>query len=70
MLVVDRFEGGFAIIEKDGRDFIKVSKELLSDGIKEGDYLFEKDGKYFLDKEQTELLRMEISKLKNSLWEK
>jgi len=70
MLVVDRFEGDFAIVEKDGRDFIKVSRELLSDEIKEGDCLFEKDGKYFLDKEQTELLRMEISKLKNSLWEK
>ncbi len=70
MLVVDRFEGDFAVVEKDGGDFVKISKGLLASEIKEGDCIFEKDGRYFLDKEKTKLLRMEISKLKNDLWEK
>ncbi|MGB9887926.1 MAG: DUF3006 domain-containing protein [Moorellales bacterium] len=38
MLVLDRFEGGFAVIEHDGRTF-NLPRELLPADAKEGDVL-------------------------------
>ncbi|NLK70660.1 MAG: DUF3006 domain-containing protein [Clostridiales bacterium] len=68
MLVIDRFEGDYAIVE-DGNKHIKLEKKNLPPDAKESDVLIFVDGKYIIDKEQTQKNKEEIIKLQNSLWE-
>lgn len=68
MLIVDRIEDGFAVIETDnGR--IEVSRSSLADGVKEGDVVLFENGVYRKDVEATEKRKQEIIRLQNSLWE-
>ena len=38
-VVIDRFEGDFAVCEKDDRTMFNISKDRLPNGAKEGDVL-------------------------------
>ena len=67
MLILDRFEENFAVIEN-GDEMISVSRELVSVDAREGDVLTEMDGRYFPDKEETQKRRERITRLQNSLW--
>ncbi len=67
MLILDRFEENFAVIEN-GDEMISVSRELVSADAREGDVLTEMDGRYFPDKEETQKRRERITRLQNSLW--
>lgn len=68
MLVLDRFEGEFAVIEDNG--VIKnIPRELLAEDIKEGSVIVKKGEKYILDKENSAARRKKISELQNSLFE-
>ena len=49
--IVDRFEGEYAVLEKEDGTTIDVLKELVS-GV-EGDVVVLKDGEYHADEEQT-----------------
>lgn len=66
MIVVDRFEGDYAVLETDS-GMIDVEKSRLADDIGEGDVLFEKDGFYFKDSEATDSRRQEILKMMKKL---
>ena len=50
--IVDRFEEGFAVLEKESGESFDVKMELLPD-IKEGDVVVLKNGEFFFDKEAT-----------------
>jgi len=68
MLVVDRFEDGYAIIEN-GDEYFKIKKRQLPEAAKEGSILKVSDKGYEIDIEATEMRRKEILKLQDSLWE-
>ena len=68
MIILDRFEGEFAVIEEDG--VIKnIPKALVDKEATEGSVLIKKDNKYFLDKKNTAARREKIVGLQDSLFE-
>lgn len=69
MLVIDRFEGEFAVCEDESGSMVNIPISRVPGGAKEGSVLTEKDGMFLLDTAATELRRKEISRLQNSLWE-
>lgn len=68
MLIIDRFEGNYAILEDDNKHY-EIKKTELPDDCKEGDVITTKDGLYIIDVEQTNLRRQAIINLQRGLWE-
>ncbi len=62
MLIIDRFEEMYAVVEDDENDgrMINISKELLDTDCAEGDVIVQRDGRYYPDKEKTAQRREEI----------
>lgn len=56
MMIIDRFEGGIAVIETDS-GIMNISKNELPDGAKEGDIIEFTDGLYVIDEEETKKRR-------------
>ncbi len=71
MLVIDRFEGEYAVVEDTGTDrMINIRREFIDDGAKEGDVLALYDTFYMVDKAETEKRRSEISELQRNIFDK
>lgn len=68
MLVLDRFEGNFAVVEDNGI-FKNISRDLIDQNIKEGSVIIKKGNRYVLDKKNSAVRRKKISELQNSLFE-
>ncbi len=68
MLIIDRIEDGFAVIEDDDRHF-EVPVSMLDNDVREGDTVILSDGIYIADKNVSSERRDEIIKLQNELWE-
>jgi hypothetical protein len=68
MLIIDRLEGEYAILE-DNNNHYEIKLSELPKGCKEGDVITTKDGFYTIDVEQTELRRKAILRLQRNLWE-
>ena len=68
-LVIDRFEGNIAVCEdrKTGKK-IEILKEDLEEGLKEGDIIKEKNGKYVKYIELQEKTEKRIEEKMNRLW--
>lgn len=68
-LVIDRFEGNVAVCEdrKTGKK-IEILKENLEEGLKEGDIIKEKKGKYVQANELQEETEKRIKQKMNKLW--
>lgn len=62
-LIIDRFEGDFAVCETEDLEFINIPNAALPEGAKEGDVLT-----ISLDKEETESRKEKIEGLMNSLF--
>ena len=68
MIILDRFEGDFAVIYED--DALKnIPKELVDINAKEGTVLIKKENKYYLDEKNTAVRRKKIAELQDSLFE-
>lgn len=67
MLILERFEDRFAIIEN-GDKRLEVDISSVAPEVKEGDVLIMINGRYVVDKEATIIRRKEIIKLQNGLW--
>ena len=68
MIILDRFEGDFAVIYED--DALKnIPKELVDINAKEGTVLIKKEDKYYLDEKNTAVRRKKIAELQESLFE-
>ena len=68
MIILDRFEGDFAVIYED--DALKnIPKELVDINAKEGTVLIKKEDKYYLDEKNTAVRRKKIAELQDSLFE-
>jgi hypothetical protein len=63
-VIIDRFEGDFAVVELEDRSMVNMPRQLLPDGAKEGDILAIE-----IDKGETASRKKRISKLMDNLWE-
>ena len=53
-LIIDRFEGNFAVCETENKTFVNIPKSELPSLINEGDVLIQNaDGKYSIDRNAT-----------------
>ena len=66
MIIVDRFEGDFAVLETDS-GMIDVERIHLADDIREGDVVYETENGYIKDNIATQQRREKIIALKNRL---
>jgi len=69
-VVIDRFEGGFAVCETQDRKMMNIEKNRIPEDAREGDTLFvSEEGKITVCKEETKNSKERILKLMNDLWE-
>jgi hypothetical protein len=67
-MVVDRFEGNIAVCEDmDNQRTLEYPREILPEGVAEGDVLDGADGSFFINKDETGKRREDIRKLFESL---
>ncbi len=67
-VIVDRFEGKFAVCEKPNREMMDIRKEKLPEGVKEGDVLTISGDQITINPEKRKEREERINKLMNDLW--
>lgn len=68
MLIIDRFEENFAVVEdSESEKMIKIEKNMIDVGAREGDVIFSDGRCYKPDKEATEARREDMRKLLKSI---
>lgn len=67
--IIDRFEGNFAICEKENKEMIDIEIKNLPEGAKEGDILLISNNRIIIDKAATEKRKKHIETLMDQLWE-
>jgi len=68
-VIIDRFEGSFAVCEKEDRTMVNIEINRLPMGAGEGDVLIMDGERILLDAEETALRRQKIQKMMENLWE-
>lgn len=68
-VVIDRFEGNYAVCETEDKKMINIEIAKLSPGAKEGDVLLIIGNNIKIDTEKTSEKKNEIKKLMDELWE-
>ena len=68
IVIVDRFEGDYAVCETENRQMINVDKSKLPKDTVEGSVLVISNGNIIIDYDETEKRRNKINKLMNGLW--
>ena len=68
-LIIDRFEGEFAVCEREDKTFLNIPRKHLPKGAEEGDVIIFENGKYRIDKETTKKRRETIRKKMDELWD-
>ena len=67
-VVIDRFEGQYAVCEKPDRSMIDIERSKLPVEAKEVDVLVLQENNITIDKEETEERKKEIEILTEDLW--
>ncbi|MEG0772575.1 DUF3006 domain-containing protein [Clostridium sp.] len=67
-VVIDRFEGDYAVCEKEDREMIDIKRHSLPKEAKEGDVLDIEGDKIIIDINETEKRKKEIEELTKDLW--
>jgi hypothetical protein len=67
-VIIDRFEGNFAVCEKEDRTMVDIEKSKIPITAKEGDVLNITNDRITIDSEETEKRKKEIEKLTKDLW--
>ena len=67
-IIIDRFEGDYAVCETEEKKFIDIPKSDIPVEAKEGDILSKTDTGYRIEKTETEEKREEIKKRMNKLF--
>ncbi len=65
---IDRFEGKYAVCERDDLKFVNILLKELPKDIKEGDILKYNGKEYIVDIPETEKRKKEIEDLTKDLW--
>jgi hypothetical protein len=68
-VVIDRFEGDYAVCEKENREMIDIKKDILPKEAKENDVLDIEGDKIIIDIEETKKRKKDIEELTKDLWE-
>jgi len=68
-VTIDRFEGNFAVCEKDDRKMINIDQLRLPPEAKEGDVLAINGDAITVDLEETQKRKEEIADLTKDLWQ-
>jgi hypothetical protein len=67
-LIIDRFEGNYAVCETENMKMINVLKDLIPPSSKEGDVLLFAGTKYTIDIKATNVRKEKIEKLMDDVW--
>lgn len=67
-VIIDRFEGDYAVCEKENCEMIDIKRELLPKEAKENDVLDIQGDEITIDVKETEKRKKEISELTKDLW--
>jgi hypothetical protein len=67
-VVIDRFEGDYAVCEKENREMIDIKRDRIPKEAKESDVLDIQDDKIEIDVNETEKRKKEIEELTKDLW--
>ena len=67
-VIIDRFEEGFAVCERENRTMINIKKELLPQGSMEGQVIILKEDGIIIDFQETEKRRKEIEEKTKDFW--
>lgn len=67
-VIIDRFEGKYAVCEKQDRTMINIEKSKIPKESKEGDVLNIAGNEISIDIEETNKRKKEIEKLTRDLW--
>ena len=68
-VIIDRFEGNYAVCEKEDRTMMNVKKSKIPGIVKEGDVLSINNDVIIIDIEKTQKRKRKIEKLTKDLWE-
>jgi len=68
-LIIDRFEGDYAVCEKEDRAMVNVEKRKLPPEAKEGDVLQASEDKFLIDEAETIKRKKYIEELAKDLWQ-
>lgn len=67
-VIIDRFEGKYAVCEKENLEMIDIKIEKLPKGVKEGDVLIIEGDNIRIGSEEAENRKERIEKLMDDLW--
>ena len=68
-VVIDRFEGDYAVCEKEDREMIDIKRDCLPKEAKEGDVLDIESDKIAINTNETEKRKKDIEELTRDLWD-
>jgi hypothetical protein len=68
-VIIDRFEGDFAVCEKHDRTMVTIRRDKLPTGAKEGDVLIIEGDSIRIDVTETEKRKKRADDLMKGLWE-
>ena len=68
-LIVDRFEGDFAVCEDEKRNTVSIERSRLPSSVREGDVLTVDGDQIRIDPDKTGERRKKIKNLMKDLWE-
>ncbi|NMA64673.1 MAG: DUF3006 domain-containing protein [Clostridiaceae bacterium] len=68
-IIIDRFEGQYAVCEKEDRTMINIEKSKVPIEARPGDVLYVIDDVIVIDEKETKLRKEKMKKLLDSLWE-
>ena len=64
ILIIDRFEGNFAVVELENKEYVNIPKSAIPMEAKEGDII-----SVIIEQEETEKRRLEIKKRFSKLFD-
>jgi metallophosphoesterase superfamily enzyme len=67
-VIIDRFEGDYAVCEREDRKMINIEKRRLPEGVKEGDAMIINGDVIKIERQETNQKKEEIKKLMDELW--
>ena len=68
-VTIDRFEGNYAVCEKENREMVNIEKCRIPSDAQEGDILLIEDNHISIDKTATSNQKKKVEKLMNDLWQ-
>lgn len=69
MLIVDRFEEEYVVLEQEDKTTIDVERSKFPADIQAGDVVYLEDGRYLIDAEATIERAQKIQVMMDDLWE-